>query len=85
VGIVAGGSVALCGSLLLAYHLARHAGAPMRVYNLLRWLGLGLPVPSDPRLIGPTLAVLNAPLWFAVSALGLLLIVWFWLMRAAAS
>ncbi|HEY1751197.1 MAG TPA: hypothetical protein VGG29_08030 [Caulobacteraceae bacterium] len=78
-----GGGASLCGLALLALHLARHSGErEWRIWNLMRWLGLGLPVPTNPWLFTPTLAFLNCPLWLMLSVLGVMIAAACWLVRA---
>jgi hypothetical protein len=67
-----GSGVALCGPVLLAFDaIGRQDGAVTRVYNVMRWLGIGLPAPENPFLIQPTLVLLNAPAWVVLLVLGL--------------
>ena len=81
--MAAGGSVALCGFLLFLYERASSASAQeARIWMLMRWLHMRLPTPDDPRLITPTLALLNTPVWLALAVLGSLVAAAFWIVRA---
>jgi hypothetical protein len=79
-----GSGVALCGPVLLAFDsIGRQDGAVTRVYNVMRWLGIGLPAPDNLFLIRPTLAFLNAPVWIVLLVLGLVVVAVFRIAHAA--
>jgi hypothetical protein len=83
IGMITGDAILLNGALLMAHDLfAPSDTSPIRIWNVIQWPGLGPPVPHDPRLIGPTLAVLNSPAWIIVTGYGMLIVAGFWLMRA---
>jgi hypothetical protein len=81
--MVAGAGFSVCGLALLAYQSARHSGEKgLLTWNLLQWLGLGLPAPGDRRLVRPTLALLNCPIWLMLCVPGFMIVATCWLVRA---
>jgi hypothetical protein len=79
--MLAGAGVVVVGALLKVHDVVGSSEtSPIRIWNVIEWLGLPPPAPSDPSLLGPTLAILNAPAWISASGYGALMIAVFWLM-----
>ncbi len=81
IGIGSGGAILLSGLLLHGAEQTASPPVPLRVYNIIRNVGFALPIPDEPLLIHPTLAILNLPVWAMLAVAGACLLGLSWLTR----